>query len=154
MSTYLDEFGVADARREKLIKKLIAGVVIVAAVSGVLWYVFRDYREDRRFESFLALVEQGDYPSAYAMWGCTPEMPCRDYSYEKFMEDWGPGSVFGDVSSVEVTGERSCKTGIIRRLEVGDEEVMLWVGRQDGRLSYAPWLSCDPHYAAGSFVEP
>lgn len=152
MSTYLDEFGVADARREKLIKRMVAAALIVAVLAGVLWYVFRDYREERRVKSFLALVEQGDYASAYAMWGCTTDAPCRDYSYENFMADWGPGG-YGDVSSATVTSKRSCKTGVIERLSIGDPQVILWVDRQDLRLSYAPWLSCNPRFTGATLVE-
>ncbi|MCP5112024.1 MAG: hypothetical protein GY953_14440, partial [bacterium] len=45
MSTYLDNYGTADARREHILKVAAAIGLIVLIVAGALYFLFRDYRE-------------------------------------------------------------------------------------------------------------
>lgn len=145
MSTYLDDYGASDERRERIRKRIAAVVLIIVVVAGSAWFLFRDYREERRVQTFVQLLAQGDYKAAYAMWGCTEQTPCPDYSFEKFIEDWRKG--YSDSASVKVGARRSCDAGIIQRIDIGGDEVLLWVSRENGLLSYGPpWFSCDPHY--------
>ena len=47
MSNYLDDYGVRDARRELILKRAILALVVLAAVGGLLYWKFKDYREER-----------------------------------------------------------------------------------------------------------
>jgi hypothetical protein len=149
MSSYLDNYGVRDARREAIVKRLVLVVVALAVVGGALYWIFRDYREERQVKTFLELLRKKDYYAAYAMWGCTSEQPCPQYSLQNFMEDWG-----GDISSVHLEGKRSCAAGLIQTLRLRDEEIWLWVNRSDRVLSFAPWPVCNPHLPPGSTESP
>ena len=42
MNEYLNNYGVADARREKRYKRIIWSVLTVVVLSGTLWYFFRN----------------------------------------------------------------------------------------------------------------
>src|ERR1700721_1168715 len=53
----------------------------------------------------------------FAMWGCTPETPCKYYSPEAFNEDWGPSSAFSNISAIKVRHEDNCSSGVVFDLE-------------------------------------
>lgn len=139
MSGYLDEYGVADAKKEKRIKTLVLTVVGVAITCGVLWYLLRDYKEESRVKEFVALLERQDYKPAYAMWGCTDEKPCRDYSFNRFMEDWGL-----ETGTLQIGKKKSCDGGIIQTMQVKGQEVNLYVDRATLSVGFAPWPVCSP----------
>ena len=79
MSGYLDQYGVADAKREGRIKKVLLAALTVLIVGGLgyLTYVvfFRTWSEERTVKAFLSTLSSKDYARAYRMWGCTPEAP-------------------------------------------------------------------------------
>lgn len=149
MASYLEEYGEREARRERLIRSIvrIAGAVLVLAIAfGLLyWFYLRDYREKRQLETFYELLRKQDYAAAYQLWGCSVERPCPQYSYEKFLEDWGPQSPHRDIAAARVTDTRSCEDGLIQTLRFGPkDEVWLWVDRSTRTIGYAPWPVCRP----------
>ena len=114
---------------------------IIASLAGYAY--FHDFREKRQVARFLGLVSQKQYEEAYRLWGCDPARPCRDYNMEKFLEDWGPKSLYGDVSRARVRRTRSCQDGVIQILEYGPgDEVLLYVDRQNRHISYSPFGYC------------
>lgn len=149
MAGYLDSYGAGEERREKIVKRLILGALAALVIAATLYFLFRNWREDRQTRLFLDLLNKRDYQSAYQLWGCTPAAPCRDYSFERFMEDWGPKNPRGDAAAARITKTRSCASGVIFTLEYGkDESVLLWVERKDKVLGFAPWPSCNPRMTA------
>lgn len=143
MSGFLDTYGQAEARRERKLK-LALFAVCALAVLGLAAYVYlHDYREKRQVAHFLKLVAERKYEDAYRLWGCEPSRPCRDYNMEKFLEDWGPKSPYGDVAKARVRRTRSCEEGIIQILEYSPgDEVYLYVDRQNRHISYSPFGYC------------
>jgi hypothetical protein len=149
MADFLDGYGVADARREKRVKTIIWSLVGIAVLSVILYYQFRNFREERQSSLFLELLKKRDYQAAYALWGCTPETPCRDYALDKFLEDWGPKSPHADLSALKITKTRSCESGIIQILDFGKgETVNLLVQRKDKTIGFSPWEYCNPRWQA------
>jgi hypothetical protein len=69
---------------------MILTPLLVLVVGAVLYFVFRDFPEQRKAKRFVELLQQKDYKSAYALWGCTDANPCPQYAFDKFLEDWGP----------------------------------------------------------------
>jgi len=147
MPSYLNDYGAEDARREKIFKRIILVAIIASVLASLFYWTFREYREKGQIKAFFLSVESGDLRAAHALWGCTESQPCKAYSFEQFLQDWGPDGEFRNVSSARLTRTRSCKTGIIQTVEFSqDNSVIFWVGRDDKNIGYAPWpYLCDPH---------
>ena len=149
MGGYLDSYGAGEERREKVRRWIVLGVLAVLVVSGVLYFMFRNWREDRQARLFLSLLARQEFQAAYQLWGCTAEKPCRDYGFDRFMEDWGPKNPRGDIQAARIGKTRSCPTGVIYTLEYGKQDpLLLWVERKDQALGFAPWPACDPRMPA------
>jgi hypothetical protein len=142
MAGYLEDYGVGDAQREKKLKWITISVIVGAVLAVTLYAVFRDFKEDRRVSQFRQALKQQDFKTAYTFWGCTFETPCRDYAFDKFMEDWGPQGANAKVATAPVADSERCGNGYIVAFETGKEPVSLWVERDTGVLSYAPWSVC------------
>lgn len=143
MSGFLETYGQADARRERRLKRALL-FAAGAALVGVLgyWYA-HDFREKRQVALFLDLLSEKKYEEAYRLWGCDPANPCRDYNLEKFLEDWGPKSPYGNVARARVRRTRSCEEGVIQVLEYAPgDEVFLYVDREKRHISYSPFGYC------------
>jgi hypothetical protein len=151
MSGYLDGYGISDARRENILKRIVLTAIVVLLVGGILYFQFRNFREERQLGSFHRLLAAKNYSEAYSLWGCSEAEPCPNYSYEKFLEDWGADSSYSDISASTVTQTRTCKEGIIQTWKFGeDDEVWLYVERADRVISFAPWPMCNPRYTPPS----
>lgn len=143
MTGFLDTYGQEEARRARRLKLWLGGV-LAAVIAGLLgyWYL-HDYREKRQVALFLKLIAEKKYEDAYRLWGCDPARPCRDYNMEKFLEDWGPKSPYGNVAKARVRRTRSCEEGIIQILEFAPgDEVFLYVDRKERHISYSPFGYC------------
>jgi hypothetical protein len=139
---YLEAYAEREERYGRLIDRLKVTLKISAAVlivGGSLFLWFKNYRQEARVDEFLSVLRQGNYEAAYAFWGCTIEKPCNSYSYQDFLEDWGPNSKIGKVSSFRVGRSQERGTGVIVAVRINDREpVSLWVEKQDGTVGFAP----------------
>jgi hypothetical protein len=157
MGGYLEAYGAGEerrVRRVRLIKIALIAGVCAAIVGAVLYAVFKNYGEERQVKTFIEALRKPDYQVAYRMWGCNESHPCRDYSFDKFMEDWGPKSAHASVASARIGLSQSCGTGVLLRVDYkGAEPVSLWVERDGQVLSYAPWPECPgPHWRVGAWL--
>jgi len=149
MGGYLDQYGAGEERRERIIKWIALGAAAAAILALALYFTFRNHRETQQAKRFLELLRNQEYRSAYQLWGCTPEQPCRDYNFDRFMEDWGPKSGHGDPSAARIGATKTCSGGVIYTIEFAQgEPALLWVERRDRILSFAPWPVCNPRMAA------
>jgi len=147
MSSYLEAYGAAEQHRARIIgvikiSSIILGCVLVAGL--ILYGVFKNHGEEQRAKAFLGLLAAHNYQAAYTMWGCTDSHPCADYPFAKFQEDWGPKSEHADESTAHIALSQSCGTGVLIRLDYksAEEPVSLWVERDGGIISFAPWPEC------------
>ena len=92
MAGYLDEYGVTDARRERLRKRILIWGVLAVVVGTAVFFSFRNWGEERTMDRFMALLKRQNYAEAYRMWQ-TPGS-AKFYPPEKFAEDWGPAGVY------------------------------------------------------------
>src|SRR5262249_5737394 len=130
MAGYLDQYGVADAKRESRLKRiiLITAAAVIVALSG--YYMFRTWSQEQVVKVFLQTLSRKDYDTAYRMWGCTPENPCKFYDMTKFNEDWGPKSNYTNVSAAKVENVEFCNAGVVFDISFpGTDPVALWVER-------------------------
>lgn len=147
MTGYLDAYGAAEterAKRERLLKNLAIAAVAAVVLAIIGWFQFRNYKEEGRIKQFVELLQAKQYDEAYKMWGCTEAAPCRDYSKQRFLEDWGPQSKHPEPSAIQLKKVKSCTNGIIQIMQWGSEEILLTVNRADLLIGFSPWPICDP----------
>ena len=139
MAGYLEQYGQAELRRERVVRWLMIATAVITIGTLVGYFTLRTYPARRQASSFLEALNKGDYKAAHRMWGC-PE-PCTRYPFDKFMEDWGPKGEYAGATKIADTS--FCKAGVIVTLESprGDN-VALWYDRSDGSLGFAPWPVC------------
>jgi hypothetical protein len=143
MAGYLDHYGPGEERREQMIKRVAITAIVLVIVAGVLYFVFKNYRQERQVKSFFALLARQDYKAAYVLWGCTDANPCRDYPFNEFMKDWGPQSEHADPASFHITKTRSCGSGVIVTVDSSKkQEDKLWVQRDDLTIGFSPLPGC------------
>ena len=147
MSSYLEAYGAAEerhARTGKIVKRVSIALGGILLVALILFAFFRNFFEERRAKNFLAELSTHNYQSAYAMWGCTEAHPCPDYSFAKFQQDWGPKSDFANPAATQIALSQSCGSGVVIQLNYkpSQDPVALWVERDSGVISFAPWVEC------------
>ena len=136
---FLNEFGVEAARREKRFQRALLTLLAVLAAAGFLYFWFKNYREERRADEFLATLQRGDYAAAYAFWGCRVESPCPNYDHKSFLEDWGPSSSIGKLQSYRLVRSSERGSGVVVTVELnGQQRIRLWVEKKDGVLGFSP----------------
>jgi len=143
--SYLEGYGVSEARQEKRLMYGI-GLVILLALAGVVFYFWqRDRTELQKIDGFLNALHQRDYKTAYSYWGCTDQTPCKEYPFNKFMEDWGPSSPYAGASTASAVGGQHCSGGRIEIVRQGSNEIQLWIQRSTQLIGFAPWpIDTDP----------
>jgi hypothetical protein len=137
MEDYLSGYGVEDTRRSRIIKRVVLATVATLIVAVAAYLFLKNYKEKRTVKNFLSEVNSGQLPAAYTTWGCTATHPCRDYSYQKFLDDWGHKKNW-KISDVD-----GCPAGVVVTVKAdGTEPAPLWVTRADDALSFSPWPEC------------
>jgi hypothetical protein len=147
MSSYLEAYGAAEEHRARVLgivktSSIVLACVLVAGL--ILFGIFKNHSEEQRAKTFVGLLQARNYPAAYAMWGCTDAHPCPEYPFTKFQEDWGPQSSHANESVARIGMTQSCGSGVLIRLDYQgpQEPVSLWVERDSGVISFAPWPEC------------
>ena len=155
MAGYLDTYGVADQQRSRVTKRVLIVTLVTAIAALILFLIFHNFQEKRIVSRFLEAVRSGNYQEAYRMWGCTPATPCRDYSFEKFMEDWGPKGQYANVKAARMTTIDSCGDGVVTTISLPNAEPFgLWVERSTKIVSFAPWPRCPGrHWHVWEFIK-
>lgn len=152
MAGYLDQYGESDERRSKIIWRIIGiGLAVVIATSA-LYYLFKNHRQESVAKNFIQLLRRQDYPAAYQLWGCTPSKPCPDYTYDKFLEDWGAKGSGVDPASLSLVDSETCGSGVILTIHVGPaREEKLWIEKNNPTIGFSPLPRC-PHKGAFSIM--
>ena len=57
MAGYLDNYGAGEERREKRIKLLVITALAVVVTAGVLYFIFKNYRQERQVNRFVHLQQ-------------------------------------------------------------------------------------------------
>jgi hypothetical protein len=141
MGTFFQQYGVEEARRNRIIRNIILSCVGLLVLGIVGYFVFHDYSEKQVAKRFLADVNAHRYEEAYRDWGCSRQHPCPNYDYGRFMEDWGPAKKI--TSPWTISSVDSCRSFLTLNVKAAGAEVQsLSVQRSDGSLGYAPAPEC------------
>ncbi len=148
MAGFLEEYGVADDRRAKVIRWLVISALVVVFGSVALYFGLRSWPAKRQVNAFLDDLRRRDYQAAYRDWGCGNG--CSGYPYEKFLEDWGPKSEFAESGAAAIKRTRYCRSGgvIVTINSPKGADVPLLYLRSNGSLGFSPWPVCDPRVPA------
>ncbi len=138
--------------KSKVRRHVISVVVFVLLVALGIWYLLRFYPEKKAAEHFFDALVAGDTQRAYQIW-----KPSSSYSYQDFLEDWGPSGYYGPVKSYHVEAAQAAPkegSGVIVVVELSPfqpfptgndpeknrrtKEVRIWVERKDKSLSFPP----------------
>jgi hypothetical protein len=142
LGTYGDQ-AEKEYRRSALLKRAIAGVLVVAIAGATAYYTLRTHGEEQVVKQFLEYLQQHRYQDAYALWGCTQDTPCKYYSPDKFTEDWGPSSRYANAAAFKVDHVDFCDDGVVFDLAYpNSDDLGLWVQRSTNVISFAPWPRC------------
>ena len=140
MAGYFEDYGETQARRSRRLRWLILTPLVTLFVGALLYFQFRDYPEYRRGVEFVDLLQKKDYKGAYALWGCTDQKPCPQYSFDEFMKDWGPSGTVKNLDAARIADSKGCRSGVIDILRApGQEDVNLWIDRRTREIGFAPW---------------
>jgi|SRR6185295_9311544 hypothetical protein len=143
MAGYLAHYGAGEEQREKLIRRLVVSLILLAISGALLYFFLKNYRQEQQGARFFQLLDKHDYKAAYTLWGCSEDKPCRDYPYKTFMEDWGPESSRANINSFHIRKSRACGSGVILTVDFGkNQEEKLWVERDGLTISFSPWPGC------------
>jgi len=146
MTGYLDRYGEGDEQRAKRNKLILAVVLSVVVVSAGLYFGLRNHRQKAQVTHFVELLQKHDYQAAYRLWGCSETKPCPEYTFDKFMEDWGPGSKYTQIASFDISKSTACGSGVIVTVDLGqNREERLRVESSDMTIGYSPWRVCPSH---------
>jgi hypothetical protein len=146
MNEFLRDYKPEEGTPPKPWLKYILSTLAVVIVAGLLYWFLRDRGEVAEVQDFLDALKAKNYAAAYEHWGCTAAKPCRDYSMDRFLEDWGPKSVAAKPENIKLTDKRSCGTSVIQTLDLGGgETVVLIINRKNRTMGFSPWKVCTPH---------
>jgi len=139
MGTFLQGYGEAEERRNRVIKWIIIGCIAMVVVVIAAYLIFHNYSEKQKVRHFLGELNSHDYSAAYRTWGCSTDHPCTNYDYHRFMDDWGPKvSAPWKIASID-----GCKSFVTVNVQADGAELQsLAVQRNDDSLSFAPAPEC------------
>lgn len=142
----------AEPPHSKGLRYVISTVVFLALIALSIWWVLRFHTEKQTVKHFLERVVSGQMEQAYHIW-----KPTESYTFDRFLDDWGPKSEDGPIRSFRIVSAQQPKsgsTGVIVVAEVspyqpfpesGDaakqsktKEVRIWVERGDQSLAFPP----------------
>jgi len=122
-------------RTERLKRRLIAGTVLFVALSGYLYYEFKNYPEEQQAKRFFAALQREDWQEAYRLWN-----PTSSYTFKDFQQDWGPEGLEGRVETFRIAGSHERGSGVLVIAQInGSKDVTLWVEKKDKSLSFPPF---------------
>ena len=143
MSGYLQNYGVGEERRNRIIKWLIiSGVSVVSDRRGSRYLFLHNYFETQTVKTFLAEVNSRQYDAAYHDWGCS-ELPrrVRTTTTKDFWKTGGPEKK--TTSPWKVESVEGCTSFVTVNVQAqGSELQSLGVLRGAKTVMYAPSPEC------------
>ncbi len=142
-----------DPAKSRRRRNLILMVVTVVIVLGVLFWNFRYWPEEHAVDKFFRALQDKQFEQAYAVWLHDPNWKqhpekYKDYNYDNFVLDWGPGGEWGHIQYYKVDGAvepprhgASEASGVVVVVTVNgrSEKCHVWVEKKDKTLTFSPY---------------
>ncbi len=149
MPGYLDQYGAGEERRNRIVALSISSLLAVVILSALGWYLLEHHHQESQVKAFMAALRSGEYQTAYKVWGCTDQKPCRQYTFKNLMEDWGgPGAAaqanaVPDPAVLGILDSESCNNGVLITIQVNKtRRETLWASVAEDGLGFAPYPIC------------
>jgi hypothetical protein len=146
--TLLDAQQYDPARERRRRIRIITSCVVIFFIAGLVWE-YRNWPEEHIVDRFFDALQQKNYESAYGIWVHDPdwkqhEEKYKQYPYQDFYRDWGPGGEWGLIKSHEIYASgapRGGGSGVIVEVVVNGraEHARVWVEKSDKTLSFSPY---------------
>ena len=141
MGGYLQNYGIEEEHRGRIVKRILIALGVVLGTLLVGYLTYHNYPEKHVVNGFLDHINSGRFEAAYRQWGCSAEHPCPNYSFQRFLRDWGPESKA--TSPWTISSVDSCTAFLTVNVQAqGAELQSLAVQRNDHSLGYAPDPEC------------
>ena len=149
MAGFLDEYGAGDERRTRIVKLILISVAVAAVLLGLLYFFFRNYRQEQAAKRFFNSLEAHNYQAAYDMW-VSSDSERVGYPMNEFMKDWGPQAM--DLHKFTVMDAESCGNSVIVDADLGPAgDKKVWINRQTLELGFGPYDQCPQQNRIYSF---
>jgi hypothetical protein len=113
-----------DPRPRQRLWRLVAAVLILGVVWFILWYwpiipwFYRYGSQERAINNFFQALENKDFDRAYGIYNADPDWkqhPAKynQYPLPQFMQDWGPSSEYGAITSHKIACSKGTGSGVI-----------------------------------------
>ncbi|MGA7335773.1 MAG: hypothetical protein WA423_08350 [Candidatus Sulfotelmatobacter sp.] len=137
-----------EKERKKRIR-IISAIVLILILALVGWFN-RFWPEKRIADKFFSSLQKQDFETAYGIYFADPAWKQhpqnhKQYPFNEFWQDWGPGGEWGVVKSFKIYGSSNCPgggSGVVIDLIVNDraQHAQLYVDKTDKTISTPP---CD-----------
>jgi len=146
--TLLDakEYDPSRDRRRRI--RVISIIIVLALVAGLVWY-FHDWPEEHVADQFFQALQDKNYEAAYGIWMHDPDWKhhldkYKQYSFNEFYSDWGPGGEWGIIKSHRIYGSLTPKgggSGVVVDVVINEraEHARVWVQKSDKTMSFSPY---------------
>lgn len=147
MPGYLDQYGAGEDRRNRIVALIAAGGAVAIVLGALLFFLFQHHHQEAQVKQFLAAIRAKDFQTAYRIWGCTEQRPCRHYTIESLMEDWGgPGTKpewMPDPKVLGITDSQACNEAVLIHVAVNQTRTeTLWLQTNEDGIGFAPYPNC------------
>ena len=131
---------------------IVTGIALAILLAGSVWWLLRFHTEKGTIRHFMNAVIAGNLQQAYQIW-----KPSPSYSFNDFVEDWGPNGYYGPVKSFHIENRpehRAGGSGVAIKIELSPyqpfpadddqvkraktKEVTLWVEFKDQSITFPP----------------
>jgi hypothetical protein len=127
----------------------IASGILIAVI--VIFWLLRFHTEYATMRRVMDAIDAGNYQQAYQIW-----KPSPSYTYDDFLQDWGPNGYYGPVKSYRIDYHLTDKKGSSVEITVDlspyspfpteddfvkyskTKQARLWVASKDQSLSFPP----------------
>lgn len=134
-----------NARRARIIRNSIIGVIIAIVVLAICTWWFWNWPAEHRVNRFFAAVESGNLPKAYGIWNNDPDWKqhpdrYKAYDFAKFQQDWGPSSDYGVIKSHKIVIDKSVGNGVVMGVDIngGKTPLFLRVDNKSKQIGFSP----------------
>jgi hypothetical protein len=121
---------------------------VLLLIVGLAWE-YHNWPEEHVVDQFFTGLQQKNYEAAYGIWLHDPNWKqhpdkYKQYSFDDFYRDWGPGGEWGLINSHEIYASGTPKgggSGVIVEVVVNgrSEHARVWVEKSDKTLSFSPY---------------